>query len=57
MSFLQKLINFLTQDHKSDIEIFIESKKPQSAAEVEHWIKYYNYRRNYNVYIPNRTHF
>jgi len=46
MSCLQKLINFLIPDNKSDIELFIESKNPKSAADVEHWITYYNHRRN-----------
>ena len=47
MSYLQKLIDFLSPDHKSEIELFIESKNPKSTADVEHWIQYYsNYRRN-----------
>lgn len=46
MSLLQKLIEFLTPDKKSDIELFIESKQPKNTADVEHWIQVYNYRRH-----------
>jgi hypothetical protein len=46
MNYLQKIINFLTPDYKTDIELFIESKSPKTTADVEHWIIYYNHRRN-----------
>ena len=46
MNCLQKIINFLTPDYKSDIELFIESKNPKTTADVEHLIKQYTYRRN-----------
>lgn len=46
MSYLQKLINFLIPDNKSDIELFIESKNPKTTADVEHLIKQYTYRRH-----------
>jgi hypothetical protein len=46
MNYLQKIINFLTPDYKTDIELFIESKNPKTTADVEHWIIYYNHRRN-----------
>lgn len=31
---------------QSDLEEFVASKRPTSAAEVEHWIKAYSYGRS-----------
>lgn len=36
---LRKLSNLFKQ--KSDLEEFISSKYPQSAADVEHWTRYF----------------
>jgi hypothetical protein len=49
MHLLKKILNFFIPDTKTDIELFIESKNPKSAADVEHWIQNYNYRRNHHV--------
>jgi len=46
MSCLTKIIKFLKPNRKTDIELFIESKNPKSPADVEHWIRHYNYRRD-----------
>jgi hypothetical protein len=46
MNYLQKIIRFLTPSNKSDIELFIESKRPKTTSDVEHLIKQYTYRRN-----------
>lgn len=46
MNYLQKIINFLTPDHKSDIELFIESRNPKTTSDVEHLIRQYIQRRN-----------
>jgi len=38
----QKLIEFLKLRQASDIEQFINSKKPTNTAEVEFWLQHYN---------------
>ena len=49
MNYLQKIINFLTPDYKSDIELFIESRNPKTTADVEQLIRQYIQRRNHDV--------
>ena len=40
---LQFIKNFFASQYQSEIEEFIASKNPKSAADVEHWIQVYNY--------------
>lgn len=42
---LKKLSKFFEQ--KSEIELYILSKNPKSAAEVEHWSREYSQRKGY----------
>lgn len=37
---------------KSDLEIYIESKEPKNAADVEHWLQQYTYNKNQD-WFPN----
>jgi len=39
---LKKIIKFFEPRSQSGLEAFIESKRPQSTAEVEHWAKVYD---------------
>jgi len=41
---LKKLIQFLTTPPKSGLELYIESKRPSNAAEVDHYAREYSYR-------------
>jgi len=38
---------FPKNPRQSDIERFIASKQPSSAAEIEHWMQVYDRRSNY----------
>jgi len=38
----QKLTEFFKIKHSSDLEQFINSKKPTNTAEVEFWLNQYN---------------
>jgi hypothetical protein len=49
---LLKILNvierlFPKNQHQSEIERFIVSKQPSTAAEVEHWMQVYDRRSNY----------
>jgi hypothetical protein len=44
---LERLAKFFQSQPKSDLDVFISSKKPQSAADVEYWQKQWDHgRRN-----------
>lgn len=38
---LEKLTGWLKSSHQSQLEAFINSKRPQNAAEVEYWAREY----------------
>jgi hypothetical protein len=38
--------------NKSDVEQYIESKNPKTAADVEHWLQQYTYHDQKN-WLPN----
>jgi hypothetical protein len=38
--------------YKSDVENYIESKNPKTAADVEHWLQQYTYHDQKN-WLPN----
>jgi hypothetical protein len=42
-SLRERLREMFPTQHKSDVEQFIASKNPKSAADVEHWIKQWTY--------------
>ena len=42
-SLRERLRELFPHQFKSDIENFIESKNPKSAADVEHWIQQWTY--------------
>ena len=42
-SLKERLREMFPTQHKSDVEQFIASKNPKSAADVEHWIKQWTY--------------
>jgi len=42
---LTKLIKFFEVRPQSGLEAFIESKRPVSGADVEHWARYYDQHR------------
>jgi hypothetical protein len=46
---MKKLLKKLSKlfEQKSQIEQYILSKNPQSAAEVDHWTREYNQKRGY----------
>lgn len=45
-SLVKSLQNCFT--NKNDVEIYIESKNPKSAADVEHWLQQYTYQNHKN---------
>lgn len=53
---LQSLVSHLrkkfTFNHKTDIEKYILSKNPKTAADVEHWLQQYTYQNNRD-WLPN----
>lgn len=51
-SLLERLQEMFPQQYQSDIEEFINSKDPKSAADVEHWMQEYTYHNNKN-WLPN----
>lgn len=38
-------IVYLKRNEKSNIELYLEAKNPQSPAEVEYWIREYDRKR------------
>jgi hypothetical protein len=38
---IKALLKFFSQKHQSELESFITSKRPQNAADVEHWTRRY----------------
>jgi hypothetical protein len=49
-SLVQRLQNCFT--HKSDVEQYIESRNPKTAADVEHLLQQYTYQ-NHKNWISN----
>jgi hypothetical protein len=47
MNLLKRLSKLFEQ--KSQLELYILSKNPQSAADVEHWSRNYSQRRGYTL--------
>lgn len=43
-SLVKRLQNCFT--YKNDVERYIESKNPKSAADVEHWLQQWTYQKN-----------
>ena len=39
----KRLQDFFALQNKSDVERYIESKNPKTAADVEHWLQEYTY--------------
>jgi len=39
---LKKLTEFFTTGYRSDLESFINSKRPTNASEVDYWVRRYN---------------
>jgi len=37
---------------RSDLEIYIESKDPKNAADIEHWLQQYTYKKHQD-WFPN----
>jgi len=46
--FLQRI--FIVSNYRTEAEQFIMSKKPQSIAEVEHWVRIFDQRQNGGSY-------
>ena len=42
-SLQERLREMFPNQYKSDVEQYIESKNPKSAADVEHWIQQWTY--------------
>ena len=43
------IVELSTRYNKSDMEVFVESKRPTSVAEAEYWMREYH-NKNGNVY-------
>lgn len=51
-SLVERLREMFPNQYKSDVELFIESKNPKTAADVEHWLQQYTYHDQKN-WLPN----
>ena len=51
-SLAERLQEMFHNRSKSDVEQYIESKNPKSAADVEHWLQQWTYQKNRD-WIPN----
>lgn len=51
-SLVERLREMFPNQYKSDIEHFIESKNPKTAADIEHLMQEYTYHTNRN-WLPN----
>lgn len=51
-SLVLHLQNMFNSTNKTDIEKFIISKNPKTAADVEHWLQQYTYQ-NHRDWLPN----
>lgn len=51
-SLVERLQEMFPNRNKSDVEQYIESKNPKSAADVEHWLQQWTYQKNKD-WIPN----
>jgi hypothetical protein len=51
-SLVERLREMFPNQYKSDIEQFIESKNPKTAADVEHLMQEYTYHTSRN-WLPN----
>ena len=47
-SLIERLREMFPNQYKSDIEEYISSKNPQSAADVEHWLQQWTYHNQNN---------
>jgi hypothetical protein len=51
-SLVERLREMFPNQYKSDVELYIESKNPKNAADVEHWMQQYTYHDQKN-WLPN----
>jgi hypothetical protein len=51
-SLMERLQEMFPNQYKSDVELYIESKNPKNAADVEHWLQQYTYHDQKN-WLPN----
>jgi hypothetical protein len=51
-SLVERLREMFPNQYKSDVELYIESKNPKNAADVEHWLQQYTYHDQKN-WLPN----
>ena len=49
-SLVERLREMFPNQYKSDIEEFINSKNPKTAADVEHWLQQWTYH-NHRDYL------
>ncbi len=47
-SLVERLHEMFPNKNKSEVEEYIESKNPKSAADVEHWLQEYTYHNTKN---------
>jgi hypothetical protein len=45
-SLVERLREMFPNQYQSDIEEFINSKEPKTAADVEHWMQQWTYHNN-----------
>jgi hypothetical protein len=50
-SLKERLQEMFSNQHKSDIEKYIESKNPENTVELEYWIQQWNYSTNKHLGI------
>ena len=47
-SLTERLQNLFQNTYKNELEEYITSKHPKTAADVEHWLNQYTYNTNKN---------
>ena len=47
-SLKERLKEMFPNQYKSEVDLYIESKNPKNAAEVEHWLQQYTYQNRHN---------
>jgi predicted DNA-binding transcriptional regulator AlpA len=47
-SLKERLKEMFSNRYKSEVDQYIESKNPKSAAEVEHWLQQYTYQNRHH---------
>jgi hypothetical protein len=45
LKIFERISNFFTLEHKTDLDLYIKSRNPKDASEVEHLIKEYTYKQ------------